>query len=71
MISMHQSIALCVVLFIYSVSSLKMEREGSPKSIQNDVLVLLSKMTLVEKIGQLNQYNDGDGTGTPNRFPIL
>jgi hypothetical protein len=37
-------------------------------SVQSDVEKLLQQMTTEEKIGQMNQYNDGTSTGILNNL---
>jgi hypothetical protein len=54
---------LAVVLSIAFSSAAARKMESSGRSIKDKVDALLAQMTIAEKIGQMNQYNDGTSTG--------
>src|SRR6185369_1186641 len=52
-----------VVVFIFLVAPAPLSHSQRPKNVEQQIDALLKRMTLAEKLGQLQQL-DGEGNGT-------
>ena len=56
-------ILIPVVVFIFLIAPGSSSRSQRPKNVERQIDALMAKMTLEEKLGQLQQL-DGEGNGT-------
>lgn len=54
---------IAVVLFVFLLAPIPLSHSQRPKDVEKQIDALLAKMTLAEKLGQLQQL-DGEGNGT-------